>query len=115
MQHWFPLLMHWIVSGVALALTAAITPGFRVRGFGTALLAAVLIGAANYFVYPVMFWLTLPLSILTLGFFVFVLDAIILRVCAALLDDFDISNWFSAILGAVILSLTSSFLHFLLV
>ena len=113
MEHWFPLLMHWAVSGVALALTADITPGFRVRGFGTALLAVVLIGAANYFVYPVMFWLTLPLSILTLGFFVFVLDAIILRVCAALLDDFDISNWFSAILVAIILSLTSIFLHFL--
>lgn len=114
-MNWVQLFVHWVVSGAALALTAAVTPGFRVRGFGTSLVAVILIGAANYLVYPILFWLTIPLTVLTLGLFVFVLDAIILRLCAAFMKDFEISNWFSAVIGAVILSLTSSLLHFLFI
>jgi putative membrane protein len=112
---WFELLMHWLVSGLALAVTAAITPGFRLRGFGAALFAALLIGGANVVLRPVLIFLTLPLTILTLGLFLFVVDAIILRICAAFMKDFDITNWFSAIIGAVILALASSFLHFVLI
>ena len=107
------LILHWVVSGLALLLTSAIVPGFKLRGFKAALVAAILIGLANYLVWPVLIILTLPLTILTLGLFVFVVDAIVLRLCAALMDDFDISGWFSAIFGAIILSITSSFLHFL--
>lgn len=109
------LLAHWVVSGVALALTAAIVPGFRVRGFFTALVATLLIGFANYLVWPILFFLTLPLTVLTLGFFVFVVDAIVLRLVAAFMKDFDISGWFSAIAGAIILAVTSSLLHFLFI
>lgn len=112
-MNWFELLMHWIVSGAALAVTAAITPGFRIRGFGAALFAALLIGGANIVLRPVFVFLTLPLTILTLGFFLFVVDAIILRICAAFMKDFEISGWISAIIGAVILAITSSVLHFL--
>jgi putative membrane protein len=115
MTNWLYLLLYWIVSGAALALTAALTPGFRIRGFSTAMIAVLLIGAANYFIRPVLLFLTFPLTILTLGFFVFVVDAIILRICSAFLDDFEITNWFSAVIGAVILALTSSLLHFVLI
>lgn len=112
---WITLLAHWAVSGVALLLTAALTPGFRVRGFFTALLATLIIGLANIFVRPFLVFLSLPLTILTLGLFLFVIDAIILRVCAAFLKDFEITNWFSAILGAIVLAVSSSFLHWMFV
>lgn len=114
-QGWFLLFMHWVVSGIALAVTAALVPGFRIRGFFSAMIAALIIGAANYFIWPVLFVLTLPLTIITLGLFVFVVDAIVLRICAAFMKDFEISNWFSAILGALILSITSSLLHWMFV
>src|SRR4051812_26362023 len=93
------LLVHWMVSGVALALTAAVVPGFRIRGFGTALIASLFIGAANVVLRPILIFLTFPLTILTLGFFIFVVDAIILRISAAVLKDMEISSWFSAIIG----------------
>lgn len=109
------LLMHWVVSALALALTAALVPGFRIRGFSTALGASVLIGFANYAIWPILFVLTLPFTIVTLGLFVFVIDAIVLRVCASLMTRFEISNWFSAIIGAMILAALSSLLHWMVI
>ena len=109
------LLLHWLVSALALALTSAIVPGFRIRGFGTALIAVLVIGLANHLVWPVLFLLTLPLTVLTLGLFIFVVDAMVLKLCAAFMKNFEISGWLSAIFGAVILSLSSSLLHWLLV
>jgi putative membrane protein len=100
---------------LALALTAALVPGFRIRGFGTAMVAVLLIGAANILIRPVLVFLTLPFTILTLGLFLFVVDAIILRLCAAFLRNFEITNWLSAILGAIILAMASSIMHFALI
>ncbi len=105
----------WIVSGMAIALTAAVVPGFRIRGFGTALIASLVIGLLNIFVRPVLVFLTLPLTLLTIGLFLIVVNAIVLRICAAFLDDFEISNWFSAILGAIVLALADTLLHALLI
>lgn len=109
------LLAHWFVSAVAILLTSAVVPGFRVRGFTTALVAALFIGAANIFVRPVLVFLTLPLTIVTLGLFLFVVDAIILRLSAALLKNFEISGWFSAVIGAVVLALTGGLLHWFVI
>lgn len=109
---WFVMILHWVVSGLALALTAALVPGFRIRSFGTALIAVLVIGAANILVRPLLVFLTMPFTILTFGLFLFVVDAIILRLCAAFMRGFEITGWFSAILGAVILAMASSLLHF---
>lgn len=109
------LLAHWVVSGLALALTSALVPGFRLKGFGTALVASLIIGAANVVIRPFLVFLTFPLTILTLGFFLFVVDAIILRLCAAFLKNFEISNWLSAVLGAIVLALTSGLLHWFVI
>jgi putative membrane protein len=115
MNWWVYLLLYWIVSALALGLTAFLTPGFRIRGFGTAMLATFLIAVANYYIRPVLLFLTFPITVLTLGFFIFVVDAIILRLSAAFLGDFEISGWLSAILGAILLSITSGLLHWLLI
>lgn len=111
----FELFAHWLVSGLALAVTAFLVPGFRVRGFLSALFATLVIGAANIFLRPFLLFLTFPLTVLTLGFFIFVVDAIILRLCAAFLRGFEISGWISAIIGALVLAVTSSFLHWALI
>lgn len=115
MDWWIYFVAHWVVSAGALGLTAFLTPGFRVRGFGTAMIATVLIALANFYVRPFLLFMTFPITVLTLGFFIFVVDAIILRICAALLGGFEISGWLSAIWGAILLSITSSMLHLLLV
>lgn len=114
-MNWMELLAYWLVSGVALALTAAIVPGFKIRGFGTALIAVAVIGLCNTFLRPILVFFSIPFYIITLGLFTFVVDAIILRICAAFFDDFEISGWLSAIFGAVILALTSTFLHWMFI
>jgi putative membrane protein len=113
--NWIVLLAHWIVSALAISLTSAIVPGFKLKGFSTAMVAAFLIALANYCIRPVLVFLTFPLTVLTLGLFLFVVDAIILRLCAAFLKNFDINGWLSAIFGAVVLALTNSFLHWFLI
>ncbi len=115
MDTWLALGLHWLVSGAVLALVSFIVPGFSIRGFRTCLLAMLLIGTANIFIKPILMALTIPFTVLTLGAFVFVVDAIILRLCAALMDDFEITNWISAIIGAFVLAAASSFFHMLLI
>lgn len=115
MDWWVYFLAHWIVSALALALTAFLTPGFRVRGFGTAMIATFLIALANYYIRPFLLFITFPFTVLTLGFFIFVVDAIVLRICSAFLSGFEISGWIWAIWGAILLSITSSMLHLVLV
>lgn len=108
-------LVHWAVSALSLLITAYIVPGFKVKSFFSALVTALVIGLANIFIWPILFWLTFPLTVLTLGLFTFLLDAVVLKICARILRDFTLESWWSAIFGAVILSLVSTGLHYLLV
>jgi putative membrane protein len=109
------MLLHWVVSAGALLITSYVVPGFKVKNFKSALVACVIIGLANTFIRPLLMFLTLPLNILTLGLFTFVVNAIILRLCAGILRDFDIKGWTSAIIGAVVLAFVGAGLHFFLV
>ena len=96
---------------MCLLATAYVVPGFRVKDFGHALIAAFVIGMANAFLYPILWVLTLPLNILTLGLFTFVLDAIILKLVSAVLRGFEVASWGSALLGALILAIFGAVLH----
>ncbi len=82
------------VSGISIATT------------GTFIVAAVLLGFVNAILRPVLFWLTLPLSILTLGLFFLVLNGLMFALVAALLPGFSVASFGSAMLGAIIVSLT---------
>ena len=108
-------LLHWAVSALALMLTAYFVRGFKIASFGSALIAAVVIGLANVLIWPVLIFLTLPLNILTLGLFTFVVNGAVLKLCAAVMPGFKIDSWFSAILGSIILSVSGTLLHYLLV
>ncbi|HEY8270314.1 MAG TPA: phage holin family protein [Pseudobdellovibrionaceae bacterium] len=102
------ILIHWFVSALVLMGTAYLLPGFEVRSFGSALLAAVIIGFANILVKPILVLLTLPITILTLGLFLWVINALILKMCAALTPGFVVSSWGSAFLGALIIAVLSA-------
>lgn len=105
-------LLHWFVSAIALLVTAKLMPGFKVRGFGPALWAALAIGFANTLIRPVLIVLTLPINILTLGLFTFVVNGAVLKMCSGLIKDFDIDSWGSAILGSIVLAIVSTILHY---
>ena len=109
------MLLHWVISATALLITSYVVPGFKVKNFKSALIACVVIGLANVFIRPLLLFLTLPLNIITLGLFTFVVNAIVLRICAGILRDFDIKGWTSAIIGAVVLAFVGTGLHFFLV
>ena len=98
------LLIKWLLTSLALLATAYIVPGFKVKGFRTALVAALVIGLLNITIGWILGLLTLPLTILTLGLFFFVLNAFLLKIAAGLVDDFEIDGWVSAILGAIVLA-----------
>ena len=108
------LLVNWLLSAVSLMIVAAIVPGIEIAGFGTALVAAVVIGLVNaplgFFLKVVMF----PLTLITLGAFLFVINALMLKVAAALLSGFRVKGFLPAILGAILLSLVHIGLRWLI-
>ena len=108
-------LLHWIVSALAVMITAYVVRGFKVKSFLAALGAAAIIGIANAILWPILIFLTLPINILTFGLFTFVVNGIVLKVCAAIMPGFKIETWTAAIIGAIILAIVSTGLHYITV
>ncbi len=104
------LLVSLILNALALIITAYIVPGIKVDAFTTAILAAIVIAVINTFVKPILLLLTLPLTVLTLGLFLFVVNAIVLRLTTLVVSGFQVDGWLPAILGAIVLSITSTVL-----
>lgn len=100
-------LVRCLVSAVGLWLASLIISGITVQGLGVLLGAGLLLGIVNAVVRPVMILLTLPFTILTLGLFLFVINAMMLGLVAWLLDGFAISGFWAALGGSLIISLTS--------
>jgi putative membrane protein len=101
------LLLNWLLSALSLMIVAYVIPGFQVRGFGTALIAALVIGLANATLGFVLKIVTLPLSILTFGIFLVVINALMLRFAAVFVPGFVVHGFGAAFLGAIVLSLIS--------
>jgi putative membrane protein len=93
---------------LGLFLASALIPGVQIVGTGTFILAALLLGLVNGFIRPIAFLMTLPLTIVTLGLFVLVINAAMFGLVAAMLDDFTVSGLFSAMFGALIVGITST-------
>lgn len=96
------------ISMLGLFLASAIVPGVVIEGVLTFILAALLLGLVNAVVRPIAFLLTLPVTVITLGLFLFVLNAAMFGLVAALLDNFTVAGFWSALFGAVIVSVTST-------
>ena len=96
--------IHWLLAAFGLIATGYIVPGFFVENIWTALLGAIVLSLLNTLVWPVLAFLTLPLTVLTFGLFLFILNAIILKFGAALVPGFTIVGFVPAIIGAVVLT-----------
>lgn len=104
------LLIHWAVSAAALAVTSYLLPGVTVRSLPALLVAALVLGLLNAVLRPVLVILTLPITIVTLGLFYFILNGVLFALGATLVAGFDVSGFGSAFLGAILMGLTSMFL-----
>jgi putative membrane protein len=99
------LLVHWVLSALCLLLVAHFVPGFFVRGFGTALFAAVVIGLVNGTIGAFLKIITFPLTILTFGLFWLLINALMLKFAAVLVPGFEVRGLWPAFWGGLILSL----------
>ena len=97
-----------LITMLGLFLASRLIPGVWIEGMGSFILAALLLGLVNAIIRPLMFFFTLPLTIITLGLFIFVLNAAMFGLVAAMLDNFQVSGFWSAIFGAIVVSITST-------
>jgi len=101
------LLIRWLLLASALLLVTHLYRGVTVTSFGEAMLAALTIGAFNLLVRPLLVLLTLPVTLLTLGLFLFVINALMFWWAASLLDGFHVNGFGAALIGSLIYSLCS--------
>lgn len=102
------IILRTLITMLGLYLATALIPGVQIDGTANFILAAILLSLANGFVRPVAFLLTLPLTIVTLGLFLLVLNAAMFGLVAAMLDEFSVAGFWSALFGALIVSITST-------
>lgn len=98
------LLFKWLLSAVALVLVAQLYDSVQVQGFAAALVAAFVIGLLNIVVRPLLVVLTLPVTVVTLGLFLFVINALMFWGAASVLDGFQVRGFGAALLGSLIYS-----------
>src|SRR5690606_14853810 len=108
------LLIRIVVGMISLGLAAYLVPGIHIRGWFTLLLASLLLGIVNAVVKPILVLLTFPITLLTLGLFLLVLNAAMLGLVAWMLPGFAISGFFSALLGWLVMVLVGAVLNKLL-
>ena len=99
------LIVRWLLLAAALLLVAHLYPGVTVASFGAALIAAFVLGLLNTLVRPLLVLLTLPVTLLTLGLFLFVINALMFWSAASVLEGFAVTGFAAALIGSVIYSL----------
>lgn len=108
------ILLSIVINTIALLVTAYFVPGFTIISWQAAVLAAIVYGVINAFIKPVLVILTLPITILTLGLFILVVNAVVLFITTYFVHGFTIDGWIPGIIGAIVLSLVSTILSSLL-
>jgi putative membrane protein len=102
------ILVRTLIIALGLGLASWLIPGVAITGAGTLVVAALLLGLANAIIRPLAVLLTLPITLVTLGLFLLVVNAGMFALVAAMLDDFVVSGFWAAFFGALIVSLTST-------
>lgn len=105
------ILLRWFVLTAAVLAASWLLEGIHVSGFAPAILAAALLGILNAVFRPILLLLTLPVNILTLGLFTFVINALMLLIVSALIDGFVVVGFWTAVLGALIIGAVSWLLN----
>jgi putative membrane protein len=101
------LLLTWLVNAVALLAVPYLLHSVQVDSFGAALIAALILGLVNTLVRPVLVVLTLPVTVLSLGLFIFIINGLMFWVVAQLVSGFHVSGFWSAVGGALLYSIVS--------
>jgi putative membrane protein len=107
------MLLNWILSALAVWIVSRVVPGIYVSGLAAALIAALVIGFINATIGLLLKILTFPLTLLTLGLFWFVINALMLEFASALVPGFQVRGFFAAFVGAIVLSLVNMLLKWL--
>ncbi len=100
-------LLHWILSAFAVWVVSALVPGFQIAGAGSALLAALVIGLVNGTIGFFLKIVTFPITVLTFGLFLFIINALTLLMSTAIVPGFDIAGFGAAFIGAIVLCLVN--------
>ena len=108
------LLIRWIVQALALGLTAYVFEGIAILRPTALFVASLLIGILNAFVRPILVFLTLPLTIVTLGFFILVINALLFWLAASVVDGFHVSGFWAAMGGTIVMSIVSFLLNLMI-
>jgi putative membrane protein len=101
------LLLIWVLNALALLAVANFIPGIHVEGFGAALIAAFFLGLVNTLIRPLLLLLTLPVTLLTFGLFIFVINGALFWLVGSVLRDFVVDSFWHGVLGAVLYSIFS--------
>ena len=101
------LIIRWLLLACALVLLTQLVPGIQIRSFGSAMWAAFVIGLLNAFVRPLLILFTLPVTVLTMGLFLFVINAFTFQLASRMLDGFQVQGFWHALLGSVLYSVCS--------
>lgn len=107
-------LIRLTLNVLALILVASILPGIEVKGFIPAIAAALLLGIFNAVLRPVLILLTLPISLLSFGLFILVINGLLLKLVAWMVSGFTVQGFWPAVFGALLISVTSWLLNFLI-
>lgn len=105
------IILNLLLSTLAVFVSAYILPGVKVDTFATAFIVAIVLGAINAFLRPILILLTLPINVLTLGLFTFVINALLILLVAQIVPGFRVNGFLWALLFSLVLSLINSFLH----
>ncbi len=100
-----------LINSIAVFATGYILPGINISNFITAILVAIVLGVLNTFVKPLLVFLTFPITILTLGLFILVINTIIVLIAGRIVPGFYVENFWWALVFSIVLSLVSSFLN----
>jgi len=105
------ILIRWLVTTIAIFMVPSLAPGVKVEGFGAALAAAAILGILNALVRPILIILTLPLTILTLGVFILIINALLFQLAGAIVSGIHVASFWSAFLASIIVTLVSWILN----
>lgn len=101
------ILVRWLVLTAAIIVASYVLDGIQVKGFLSAFFAAAILGVLNAFFRPILIILTLPINILTLGLFTFIINALLLKMASGVISGFDVRGFWAAVFGSVIISIVS--------
>ena len=108
------LFFKWLIMAVSILISAYLIPGVILKGFFSALWVALFLGIVNVLIKPILILITLPINILTLGLFTFVINAVLILLASSVIKGFEVSGFWIAMLFSVLLSLINYVLGLLL-